>query len=105
MNVSELIGQILEVERRAEGISLDAVEQQQRLDDELAAAVADLQARYAAQTQVQIAELRRRNEEKTARQLEALDSSMESRLQKMESVYAAEKNNWNDVLFERIVTV
>lgn len=105
MNTSELISQILEVERRAEGISLDAVEQEQRLDEELAASVAGLQASYEAQTQAQLAELRRSSEEKTARQLEALDSSLDRKLRKMDSVYAAEKDNWCDILFDRIVSV
>ena len=105
MNTNELINQILEIERRAEGISLDAMEQQQQLDEELAASTADLQAQYEIRTEAQLAKIRQSLEEKTARQIETLDNRLNRKLRQLESVYAGEKDHWCDVLVERIISV
>lgn len=100
-----LLSQLLEAERRAQGISLDAVEQQQGLEEELAAKVAGIHDRYAQQTQQRLEKLRQDNAANTQIQLDKLNSHYTEKLQQMDAIYAAEKDNWVETLFARIIAV
>jgi ribosome-binding ATPase YchF (GTP1/OBG family) len=105
MIIEKLIGQILEAERRAQGMALDAVQQQQGLEDELAAAIAEMQGNYARQTEKRLDRIRKDNEAKTQQTLTSLSAQYEEKLRQMDAIYAAEKDNWTDMLFSRIIAV
>ncbi len=101
----KLIGQILATERRAQGISMEAMELQQGLEKELAAAVANIETNYAQQTQQRLEQFQKENEEKTQQTLSDLDRHYAEKLRQMEDIYAAEKDNWCEMLFSRIIAV
>jgi ribosome-binding ATPase YchF (GTP1/OBG family) len=105
MIIEKLIGQILDAERRAQGMALDAVQQQQGLEDELAAAIAEMQGNYAQQTEKRLDRIRKDNEAKTQQTLKSLTDQYEEKLRQMDAIYAAEKDNWAEMLFSRIIAV
>ena len=103
MNQNDLIQRIIATEHQAQTLTESAKKAQAEMEQDIAAETAALRARYQAEADRYLQELRQQEQEKSARELDMLKVRLQEKLDQIETIYAAEKEQWTDAIFSRIV--
>ena len=103
LNQNDLIQKIIAAEHQAQALTENARQEQENMESGIQQEIAALRARYQAQADSYLENLKRQEQEKSAKYLSELDLRLQAKLAQIDSIYAAQKDAWIDAIFERIV--
>jgi phosphoserine phosphatase len=103
LNQTDLIQKIIATEHQAQALTEQAKKQQENMEASITSEIEDLRRKYQEEAEAYLQKLMQSEHEKSAKDLQALDDRLTVKLQQVESVYAAQKDQWVQAIFERIV--
>ena len=103
MNQNDLIQKIIAAEHQAQALTETARKEQENMESSIQQEIAALRARYQAQADSYLQNLKQQEQEKSAQYLSELDLRLQAKLTQIDSIYSAQKDAWVDAIFERIV--
>jgi phosphoserine phosphatase len=103
LNQTDLIQKIIATEHQAQALTEHAKQQQENMEASINSEIEALRVKYQAEAEAYLQQLMQAEHEKSAQHLQALDDRLTVKLQQVESVYAAQKDQWVQAIFERIV--
>lgn len=103
MNQTDLIQRIIAAEHQAQAITGEAREQYENMDKSINAEIEALRQTYGTNAEQYLREFEASEREKSAQRLKELDAHLAEKLEEMESSYAANKDLWAEMVFERII--
>ena len=103
MNQNDLIQSILSAEHQARSISEEARVQRDNMESSIQQEIEELRQRYTQTAEAHLQRFEANQREQSQRRLAALDLHREANLQKVENIYKANRDEWIDAIFQRIV--
>ncbi len=103
MNQNDLFQNILSAEQQARSIAEDARIQRDNMEASILQEIEELRQRYTQTAEAHIQRFEANQREQSQRRLAALDLRREANLQKVENIYKANRDEWIDAIFRRIV--
>jgi phosphoserine phosphatase len=103
LNQTDLIQKIIATEHQAQALTEQAKQQQENMEASITSEIEALRAKYQEEADAYLQKLTQSEHEKSAQHLQALDDRLAAKLQQVESVYTAQKDQWVQAIFERIV--
>lgn len=103
MNQTDLIQRIIAAEHQAQALAGAAKQEQADMEENIDAEIENMRQQYETNAENYLRALEAKEQEKSAKDLEALETHLQSKLSQIESIYASQKDNWINAIFERIV--
>ena len=103
MNQTDLMQNVLAVDRQAQAMTREAREREENLDASVAEEIQRLREKYTAEAEAYLAELREREQNRLNRALARQDQDLATRMERIETRYLAGRDQWAEQLFRGIV--
>lgn len=103
MNQTDLIQRIIAAEHQAQVLASSAKQERADMEKNIDAEIAEIRKRYETNAENFLRELEQKEQDKSTKDFEALEARLQTKLSQIESIYASQKDNWINAIFERIV--
>ena len=103
MNQSDLIQNILAVERQANELTGEASEQSALLESSIDGEIQAMQERYRMQAQTYLQNFEAAQRKQNNQALQEQDTRRMAKLRQVEAIYQAHREEWVEAIFQRIV--
>ncbi|MCL2747094.1 MAG: hypothetical protein FWE59_00370 [Oscillospiraceae bacterium] len=103
MEYMEMLGKIIDADREAKRITLDAKTERDNLPDELRAEADELRRDYLARAERRVQIVRQEEEGRAEQEVARLDATLASDMQRLEAYFSAHRDELADKLFSLVI--